>query len=347
MLVNDSIKTNVQLQEDFSGDGEILLQPEHAPVKLRHPYQVLRTLPKDATPAQQDSAIQATFQPDEIHYSSRPDTLRLPGQPLGKSAKDVNIPQYYRESFFTADSLFHPELNGGRMGFSGDPLPYSPSSDNMLTGALLLCFAITMLVISRSLRFITMQVKTFIYQPREDSAVMKETANEVNYQVFLCLQAALLFALSFMFYAQDAISETYVVPSQYHLLAIYFFAILGFILVKELITRWVNWTFFNDFQIHLSNTTRLFLMSLESVLMLPAVFVYTYFGITPQSLLTYSVFVIVLVKILAFYKAFTIFFLKKGPFVQIFLYFCTLEVLPVAMLWQLLMFLGNILKVTY
>ena len=31
--------------------------------KPRHPYQVLRTLPKDATPAQQDSAIQATFQP--------------------------------------------------------------------------------------------------------------------------------------------------------------------------------------------------------------------------------------------------------------------------------------------
>ena len=65
------------------------------------PYQVLRLLPKDATPAQQDSAIQAWFQPGEVHYSNQPDTLHLPGHGIGRSLKDVNLPQYYRENFFS------------------------------------------------------------------------------------------------------------------------------------------------------------------------------------------------------------------------------------------------------
>jgi hypothetical protein len=53
------------------------------------------------------------------------------GHPAGKSFRDVSLPQYYRESFFSKDSLFHPELRGGRMGVSGDPVPYSVSGDNL------------------------------------------------------------------------------------------------------------------------------------------------------------------------------------------------------------------------
>ena len=34
------------------------------PARPQTPYQVLRLLPKDATPAQQDSAIQAWFEPE-------------------------------------------------------------------------------------------------------------------------------------------------------------------------------------------------------------------------------------------------------------------------------------------
>ena len=70
------------------------------PARPQTPYQVLRLLPKDATPAQQDSAIQAWFQPGEIHYSEQPDTLHLPGHEIPRDLKDVNLPQDYRESFF-------------------------------------------------------------------------------------------------------------------------------------------------------------------------------------------------------------------------------------------------------
>lgn len=76
------------------------------------PKQVLSWLPKNATPAQQDSMIRAHIKPSEIHWSEMPDTLHLPGHKPGKSFRDVSLPQYYRESFFSKDSLFHPELKG-------------------------------------------------------------------------------------------------------------------------------------------------------------------------------------------------------------------------------------------
>ena len=93
------------------------------PARPQTPYQVLRMLPKDATPAQQDSAIQAWFQPGEIHYSNQPDTLHLPGHNAGRNLKDVSLPTYYRETFFAKDTLLHPELTGGRFGVASDPVP--------------------------------------------------------------------------------------------------------------------------------------------------------------------------------------------------------------------------------
>lgn len=51
----------------------------------------------------------------------------------GEDLLDVQLPQYYREGFFSKDSLFHPELPGGRFGVAGDPVPYSIHNDSVIT----------------------------------------------------------------------------------------------------------------------------------------------------------------------------------------------------------------------
>lgn len=346
MIISDSIHSN---QPVISPEqGEMLLDaPVSQEYPIRHPYQVLRRLPKDATPAQQDSAIQAVFQPAEIRYSERPDTLRLPGQPLGKSIRDVSLPQYYKESYFKADTLFHPELNGGRMGIPGDPVPYRAANDDVISISLLFCFMVTVLVVARSMRFTIVQIKDIFYNYREDSVEKKETAHEVYYQLFLCIQAGLLFALSFFFYAQETISETYILPTEYSLMGVFFLIFIGYFALKELFYAWVHLTFFDARQRRQSMVSRLFLTAMEGVLMLPAILVHTYFGMSVISLLIYSLSVIILTKILSFYKTYSIFFREKALFLQNFLYFCTLEAIPLAMLWGILLMTANYLKVTY
>ena len=178
------------------------------PSRPETPYQVLRMLPKDATPAQQDSAIQAWFQPGEIHYSSQPDTLHLPGHGVGRNLKDVDLPQYYRESFFSKDSLLHPELNGGRYGMPGDPVPYTVRGDNFFTGLLLLCFVLAMVSFAHSRRFIARQVKDFFYIPHTDkTTVITETSSELRFQFFLGLQASLLLAIGYYLYVIHAVAR--------------------------------------------------------------------------------------------------------------------------------------------
>lgn len=346
MQTKDSLQVAEPFTQEMEGEGEILLQQSNTYGKKLHPYQVLRTLPKDATPAQQDSAIQAYFGQAEIRYSSRPDTLRLPGQPLGKSVRDVSLPQYYRESYFKTDSLFHPELNGGRMGIAGEPIPYRASNDTLVTGLLLTFLVLTILMVSRSLRFITIQAKNFFYQAREDSVEVKETISEVNYQFFLCLQAGALLTLAFYNYSLEVIADTYVV-SNYSLLGIYFGVICAYFLIAWGLRRWVNWTFFTPQQNSQDTIARLFITGMEGVALLPALLLYVNFGLTTNSLLLYSISVVILAKLLSLYKVYSIFFSKKSQFLQIFLYLCTLEIVPIAILWGILNLIGNLLKITY
>lgn len=346
MHLSDSIQAHVQQTvEAVDENGEMLMKVEDTGTKFRHPYQILRTLPKDATPAQQDSAIQAAFQPEEIHYSSRPDTLRLPGEPLGKSVYEVSIPQYYKETFFQRDSLMHPEINGGRMGIAGDPIPYLVSNDSLMTGVLLLFFILTVLVVSRSMRFITYQFKSFLYPERSDSVEIKETAGEVNYQFFLCFQTIALLSLSCFYCLVDS-AETYVLGA-YQMLGLFFVSVLAVFVIEELLCLWANWTFFTSQQMGVSMRMRLFLTSFEGVLLLPVVLLYTFFALPTKILLVSTVLIVGFIKFLTFYKVYRIFFQRKAYFLQFFLYFCTLEIVPITTLVGILMLISKLLKITY
>ena len=324
---------------------ETPVEPRQA--KPQHPYQVLRRLPKDATPAQQDSAIQATFQPKEINYSSRPDTLHLPGHDAGKSVKDVSLPKYYRENFFSADSLFHPELNGGRYGVAGDPMPYSLRSDNVISILFLLCFIVGMIAFAKSRRFIVRQAKRFFYVPRSETSTVTETSTEVRFQFFLVLQTVLLLSLLQYFYTQRYIGNTFILSSEYQLIAIYFGMWTGYFVLKGLLYTFVNTVFFGARQNLQWLKALLFITAMEGVVMLPLGLLQVYFNMSIESVLTYFVIVLIFVKILTFYKCYITFFRRTGVFLQIILYFCALEIIPLAAMWGALVMMGNYLKINY
>ena len=84
-------------QEDSIASAEMQQGRLGAAVRVQKqptPAEVIGWLPKNATPEQQDSAIQAHIKPSKIRWSNRPDTLDLPGQPVGKSRRDVTLPRY-------------------------------------------------------------------------------------------------------------------------------------------------------------------------------------------------------------------------------------------------------------
>ena len=115
-----------------------------------------------------------------------------------------------------------PEINAGRYGVAGDPVPYSIKGDNIITAMLLGGFILALIAFANSRRFIFMQARNFFFESRESKNEMTETTNEYRFQFFFLLQTCLLLSIILFIYTQDSISDTFVLESQYHLIAIFF-----------------------------------------------------------------------------------------------------------------------------
>ena len=310
------------------------------------PYQVLRMLPRDATPAQQDSAIQAWFHPGEIHYSEQPDTLHLPGHGPGRNLKEVNLPQYYRENFFSNDSLLHPEISGGRYGVAGDPVPYTIRGDNMFTSLLLLCSLLFFVSIAQSQRFIGKQLKDFFYLPHNDDTI-NETSGELRFQLFLGLLCCLLASISSYLYVTYYVADTFVLDNDFQLISLFFGCFVVYFLLKALLYHCINSVFFDDKRNLQWIKSFLFITAMEGALIFPAVMLQVYFDLSIQNVTYYYVFVLVITKILTFYKSWVIFFRQNGVFLQTFLYFCALEIAPLLGLAGALLLMVDLLKINF
>lgn len=327
-----------------SGEVEALLPQQRHQLT---PREVLSWLPADATPEQQDSAIQAHFRPGEIHWSQQPDTLHLPGMPAGRSFRDVSLPKYYRESYFTGKPWFHPELFGGRLGVAGDPVPYSIARDNVITVMLVACFVLAMIAFSRLGGFMAHQAKNF-FRVRRGGATTDtgETAAEVWFQYFLVLQTCLLTALVYFFHVELNKGTTFTID-QYQVIGIFALMATGFVAAKMLVYQCVNSVFFGAKAATAWNKAYLFVLASEGLLLYPVVLLQAYFGLAQEHTLVGAATIAAAFEALLFYKSQIIFFGRITLIVQNILYFCTLELMPLAALWGALDIVSNFLKVTF
>ena len=339
MLQQDSISHQQSAVQ--GGDSAVV---QHRPLT---PAQVLSWLPRDATPAQQDSAIQAHFKPSEIHWSEHPDTLHLPGHDAGVDLMKSDLPQYYREGFFSKDSMFHPELQGGRYGVAGDPVPYSVRNDNIITSLLLVCFIFAVIAFANARRFIIRQAKDIIYLPHEGTTEFSETSNEIRFQLTLVLITSLLIALLFYFYTLRYIGETFVLRSQYTLITIFMGITVAYFLLKTGLYSVVNHVFFDGKRNQQWIKALLFIISVEGVLFFPAVVFGAYFELDTESVMYYVIFAVIIVKMMTIYKCYIIFFRRNVVHLQIILYFCTLEMIPLLAFWGALVITANNLKINF
>ncbi|MBQ8065149.1 MAG: DUF4271 domain-containing protein [Prevotella sp.] len=338
-------QTPVELpQTTGTGVQNDSVAPKHVTLT---PAIVLRWLPRDATPAQQDSAIQAHFKPSPIRWSSRQDTLHLPGHDKGHNMLDVQLPQYYREGFFSKDTLFHPELPGGRYGTAGDPVPYSIRADNVITGLLLFCFIVAVVAFSNVRGFISRQFKTLLYLPHDGTTDATETANEVRFQLFLVVLTSLLLSLLFYCYTLHYIGDTFVLQSQYYLIVIYLGMVLGYFLLKALLYTAVNHVFFDNKRNGQWMKSQMFITAVEGMLVFPIVLLQVYFDVDTKNVIIYFTVVLVLVKILTIFKCYTIFFSRNIVRLQIILYLCALELMPLLALWRAMVIVANQLKINF
>lgn len=311
------------------------------------PKMVLSWLPKDATPAQQDSAIQHHIKPAEIHWSSQPDTLHLPGYPKPvKFGEDIHFLHKYSESFFAKDSLYHPELPWGRQGVAGTPIPYTIASDNFFVSILLGCFILIVMAFSQSRSFILRQAKNFFYVVKGSTTTITETSTEIRFQMVSVLQTALMLALSYFFYTRTHIGETFMVDT-YQVIAIYLGVFVAYFAIKSILYAAVNWVFFDKKKNGQWQKSFLFVSAMEGVVLFPMIMLQTFFELPLQTTPYFTLFVVILARLLALFKAHIVFFKDRQFYLQIILYFCGLELIPLLALWGVLATINSYLKIIF
>lgn len=313
----------------------------------RSPWDIIKTLPETATPWQQDSAIRANYKFPQVDWAHYQNPLRTPTtKPTGFGKMNMSRPMYYSHSLVQPDSIYRPEYATYRQGVAGDPVPYSIASDNLISSVLIACFVFALIAIAKSGAFIHRQFKNFFYTQREGTTEITETSGELRFQLFLLLQTCLLFSLVLFFYTGNYAGTSFTVP-QYLTVGIYTGIFLLYFGVKALLYAVVNWIFFDRKKNEQWNKSMLFLSSIEGIALFPMVMLSVYFNLSLQTTVAYTAIVVILVKLLAFYKSYLIFFRKTSVFVQSFLYFCALELMPLGSLWGVLVLTDYYLKINF
>lgn len=311
----------------------------------QHPFETLQQLPANATPAQADSALQSL-------YTHRPQIMPVDSMVFNDdetlathNANNIDsIPLYYRQTFFSRDSLLNTNLYG-RMGVAGDPIPYTLRSDSVLAPFIILLCLIVIYCTKRAAKFFHFHLRNFFRIVRTDSAALKEAASDVRSLILIAFCGACILSLVFFFYAQDYIGETYITNSTYSLLGIFLATVCGWLVCEFGLESFVNALFFTKQQNEQWATAKILCYTVSTLLLMPLLLFMVYFGLEMNVVYFYTLSVLTIAKIMAFYKAFRIFFNKKSSFLQFFLYLCTLEIIPTLIAWGFMLFTANYLKV--
>lgn len=251
---------------------------------------------------------------------------------------------YYKEQYVSGTPYYHGELTGAPVGESGTPIAFSIAGDGYISIALCLCMLLSILVASHSWRFTSFQFRNLFRTPRVNSVHLRETAKEMQYQVYFILQSVLLLGV-LSFSVVNTHLEGDLPCSPYIFLGCTTTLFAVFFFVRDMMQRMVNLVYFDKFQRQMYGVARLFIMAVYGALLLPVTLLHVYLQIDSHNTLISVFLVLFACLLLRFYKTWSIFFRKNGNLFGYFLYLCTLEIVPLALLMGILLFTAHYLKI--
>ena len=262
--------------------------------------------------------------------------------------KPVNLDslrqEYLFSSFFSNRIAWHEGEPVHRQGYSGDIVPQQLATDNVVALAVIFCISLTLLAMSRSLRFLSFHLHNLFRVPRTDSALLRETSNEIGYQLFLCFDGIMaigLYALSVYNAASSDAEE--ITLEDYTVAGVVILVTLAYLLLKALIWLLTQRWLIDKEKRNLARVEALFHTALTGLLFLPIALLHVYFGLGVQWTAISGLTVFLLLKFIELCKMQSLLPKKKKP-LRLLLYLCLHEILPLALLASTLAYYATTLK---
>jgi len=215
-------------------------------------------------------------------------------------------------------------------GFVGISHPIFPQSESWVFGILLLFFFILVISISSSTSLINETLRTFFQVKSRSSIFSKTTMNDFRFKYFL-----ILFSIGVLsFYTYLIIYPTSSSEFNFQGFGIVLSITLIFFVIKAMIMRVVGYVFIDQANLKIATDSYFNILSFLGIVLFPLLIIRIY---TPYNIVDFidyaSLFLVFLAYLFVIIKIVQIFFHKIVAFFYILLYLCTLEFLPLFVLF--------------
>ena len=244
----------------------------------------------------------------------------------------------FDDSFFPGDSLqLKAEVPSRSFGFDGTATPFRLKHEGWSGFVLLLCLLLAASLILRTRKKFSELVRGFFWPipGKADSPAVDDSLRYSTRLVAVGLLTLAATVISFA-YTQSGV-EYYPFPeTPYVLLAAFFLFWLAYFGVKRMLGDFVNWIFFRDEKIFTWRRAYTFLLVAEAVLFLILALVVVYLPVSQNEMSLMILLLVIIVKIVLLFKTSQIFFPKMYGSLHLIVYFCTLELMPLLVMQQIL-----------
>ncbi len=232
-------------------------------------------------------------------------------------------------------------------GVAGDPLPYELRYDDTITLLMLAGFVVIATAFGLTQRFIFFQLKNFFHLSHNDAGRTMLSSSELRVLLLLSVQTCAQLAVYQYIYTVNNTDSAIAFEAPHVLTAVFFSLYVGWFVARAIAYTVVNNVFFDSRRNRDWQRSLLFLTAMEGVLLFLVLLPAVYLDLSVETVEVAVVSVVLLIKLLTAYKCYAIFFRQAGGFLQIILYLCTLEAVPLLLLWREMVEIGKCLTINY
>ncbi len=250
--------------------------------------------------------------------------------------------------YFAGDTLLHAEVPYRPYGYASTETPYRLRYDGWSGLMLFVCLLLVASLLLR-LRGKCSEVLRSVFLPipgKKDEPAVDDPLRYSTRLLAVCLLSLSAAMVTFA-YTQHDVGFYLFFETPYIMFAAFLALWIVYFLVKRLAASFVNWVFFRSEKIFTWQRAYTFLYVVEALFFFVLALVAVYLPVLPNEVLILALFLILLFKIVLLFKTYKIFFPKLYGTLHLIVYFCTLELMPLLVLQQILMYLGwlSVLKI--
>lgn len=223
----------------------------------------------------------------------------------------------------------------------GEPMPYTLSSDWVVTSLLLLCFILTSYVMARGKQHIKEEFKNFFSIKERTNLFDETTASDMRHKLALIFQTCMLEAFClFDYFIKQGSNILNEIPHSVLLISLNVITVLFYVL-KWVLYLSVNTILFNKTKSDIWLKSYFNVIIWIGFLLAPVVLLTVFFDLSA----TFSYYIILTIlifgKFLLIYKCIHIFFNNSYGAFHFILYFCAVEILPSLLLLKGLLLINS------